>query len=135
MDARHYFTRASQLTDALGIKDAYLNLLRGERGTERYENYPVFYRLNSPKQFLRHAAGFRRIDFISLARVGQLDHYVPRQLRFLTNFIDRATMRRGQPGSIFIVPPGKMTVDLIPRVSVPVGAQTAQRMLSPAPRT
>ena len=103
MDARHYFTRASLLAEGLGIKDGYLNLLRGARGSDRYENYPVFYRLNSPRQFLRHAAGFRRIDFISFSRVGQLNHYVPRPLRCITDFIDRRMMARGQPGSLLVV--------------------------------
>jgi SAM-dependent methyltransferase len=103
MDARHYFTRVSQWADTLALKEAYLNRLRGARGVDRYENYPVFYRLNSPEQFLRHGAAFKRIDFISMSRVGQLDHYVPKPLRFITKSIDRLQMARGKPGSILVV--------------------------------
>lgn len=103
MDARHYFTRLSRWADALGVKDRYLDALHGARGSQRYENYPVFYRLNAPKQFQRHAATFSRMDFISFARVGQLNHYVPRPLRFVTNFVDRLAMALGVPGSIIAV--------------------------------
>jgi cyclopropane fatty-acyl-phospholipid synthase-like methyltransferase len=37
------------------------------------------------------------------ARVGQLDPYVPRALRALTDFLDRRAIARGKPGSLLAI--------------------------------
>ena len=47
VDARHPFALASTLLAKLRMKDLYLNWLHGERGSNRYENFPIFYRANT----------------------------------------------------------------------------------------
>jgi SAM-dependent methyltransferase len=103
MDARHYFCRASSWADRLGVKSFYLNWLHGARGVARYENYPVFYRANSPSQVRKYTRRFSGCSFASLSRVGQLDHYVPRLLRPLAHFLDRREAARGAPGTVLAV--------------------------------
>ncbi|PIW60165.1 MAG: hypothetical protein COW13_03930, partial [Candidatus Omnitrophica bacterium CG12_big_fil_rev_8_21_14_0_65_50_5] len=49
VDARHWFVWGSQMMESLRVKDAYLNVVRGTRGVDRYENYPVYYRSNTLK--------------------------------------------------------------------------------------
>ena len=52
VDGRHPFARASRLADRMHIKSRYLNLIHGGRGVERYEDYPVYYRSNTPDKFV-----------------------------------------------------------------------------------
>jgi SAM-dependent methyltransferase len=103
MDARHWFCGASLLAERLNLKDLYLNWLRGRRGADRYENYPVHYRCNTPRQILRYVRRFRACDFLEFARVGQLNYYVPRPLRPLTDWLDRRALARGKPGTVLAV--------------------------------
>jgi SAM-dependent methyltransferase len=103
MDGRHRFCRASLLAERLSIKDLYLRFLRGKRGAARYENYSVHYHCNTPAQIGDCARAFRECDFVSFARVGQLNYYVPRPLRPVTNCMDRWDLRRNRPGSILAV--------------------------------
>jgi SAM-dependent methyltransferase len=103
MDARHWFCRASQWAERLKIKDLYLNTLRGRRGAERYENYPVYYRSNTPRQIGRYAKGFRSCEFLNFARVGQCNFYFPRLLHPLANWLDRQAMERKRPGTVLAV--------------------------------
>lgn len=103
MDARHRFCRASLLAERLKIKDAYLRFLRGQRGRERYENYPVWYRCNTPEQAQACAMGFASCECLSLGRVGQLNYYLPRPLHAFANGLDRWDLWRDRPGSILAV--------------------------------
>jgi SAM-dependent methyltransferase len=103
MDGRHRFCRASRLAERLKIKDIYLRFLRGERGSERYENYPVHYRCNTPAQVQACARGFATCECLTLGRVGQLDYYLPRSLRPVANGLDRWDIWRGRPGSILAI--------------------------------
>lgn len=105
MDRRHYFAWVSDLTERLRIKSLILNLLHGNRGESRYENYETYYRANSPNQIARElpSAGFSRFDWLSMGRVGQLDYYIPRLLRPMSHTMDRLEHRLGLPGSIFVV--------------------------------
>jgi SAM-dependent methyltransferase len=103
MDGRHRFCRASALAERTKIKDIYLSFLRGKRGEERYENYPVHYRCNTPADIQTFAGAFRECEFISFSRVGQLDYYVPRLLRPLTNCLDRCDIWLNRPGSLLAV--------------------------------
>jgi SAM-dependent methyltransferase len=103
VDARHWFCRWSRGFDRLHIKDVYLRFLLGRRGEERYENYPVFYRSNSPEQIEPLARRFSSCDFFNFARVGQCSSYFPRPLRPFVNAWDRRSFRRNRPGVLLAV--------------------------------
>jgi SAM-dependent methyltransferase len=103
MDSRHWFCRASVWAERLKVKNLYLTALRGKRGEQRYENYPVYYRSNSPEQIGHYTGRFRSCEFLNFARVGQCNYYVPRLLRPLANWLDRRAMRSGRPGTVLAV--------------------------------
>jgi hypothetical protein len=103
VDGRHLFTRASLWAERLKAKSLYLNLLSGVRGRDRYENYPTYYRTNSPMQIDRLAGRFRSRDYINFSRVGQMDGYLPRLLRPVAKAIDRRAIRLGRPGPLLAV--------------------------------
>jgi hypothetical protein len=103
MDARHWFARASAAAASLGLKDWYLGRIHGRRGVNRYENYPVHYRSNTPARVRRLAAGFSEVTARNFGRVGQLDYYVPRPLRPLGRALDRIEAALGLPGSVLVV--------------------------------
>jgi SAM-dependent methyltransferase len=99
IDLRHWSAWSSLLMEKSGAKDVYLDLLHGRRGVDRYCNYPVRYRLNTPGQVRRHAAAFRDADFLSLSRIGAEDGNLPRWLRPMNHFVDRVLRFVGAPGS------------------------------------
>ncbi|MEJ7636726.1 MAG: methyltransferase domain-containing protein [Singulisphaera sp.] len=103
VDGRHPFCRASLWLEHLRLKDFYLDRLLGRRGAERYENYPVCYRSNTPRQVDRLAARFRHRDYVSFARVGQWSPYLPRPLRPWADAHDRRALRRGRPGTLLAI--------------------------------
>lgn len=103
IDARHWFSKASRTTAALGIKDWYLDKLLGRRGEDRYMNYPVHYRCNTPRQVASCASHFTTVECTSFGRVGQMDYYLPRLLRSPSRFLDRIGLMIGSSGSILVV--------------------------------
>jgi SAM-dependent methyltransferase len=103
VDARHPFCLTSLCLDKLRLKDVYLNCLRGKRGTERYENYPTFYRANSPRQIRRHARMFTAATFLTVHREGQLNYYFPRAVWRFLHLAERVMMKLGLPGSMLVV--------------------------------
>ncbi len=103
MDARHFFCWISQLMESMHLKDIYLNRALGKRGVERYENYPTFYRANSPAKIASAAAAFRSSTFLSFARIGQLDNYTPQFLRPAMHLLDRTLMSLRCPGSVLAI--------------------------------
>lgn len=103
VDARHWFVKASLLADKLKVKDIYLNLLHGKRGTERYENYGVYYMSNTPSQIGQFTNKFDDCNYINFNQVGALDYYVPTKLRQLFRRLDQMSINRGWPGSILAV--------------------------------
>jgi len=103
VDARHWFVAASLLAERLHIKDYYLNMLHGKRGEERYENYPVYYRSNTPTQINKFTKKFRSTTILNFHRVGQLDYYLPNKLRWLGRLFDHLVMRCGLPGSVMAI--------------------------------
>jgi SAM-dependent methyltransferase len=103
MDARHSFCRASAWMGRLRIKDLYLDLLNGRRGVDRYENYPVHYRANTPDQLAPYLRDFREWDLINFAKVGQLDSYLPGVLRPLAHALDRRALAVGRPGMVLAI--------------------------------
>jgi hypothetical protein len=88
------------LLKAMRVKNAYLRLIQG---TQHYENYPTFYRCNTPRVVRSQTTAFSRTDCWSWNRVGQLDAYAPRVLRPLFHTLDRLELACGLPGSIFVV--------------------------------
>jgi SAM-dependent methyltransferase len=58
VDARHWFCKASLWTERLKLKELYLSWLIGNRGSDRYENYPVYYRCNTPERVAHYARAF-----------------------------------------------------------------------------
>jgi SAM-dependent methyltransferase len=100
VDARHWFFLMSTLMEKLRVKDLYLNKLHGKRGEERYENYPVFYRINTPRQVANLTADFSASTILNFNRIGQLDFYVPKKLRWLAHSMDSLAIRAGWPGSV-----------------------------------
>ena len=103
VDARHWFVFFSLLTEKLGIKDWYLNELHGKRGEDRYENYGVYYRSNTPRQIHKFTSDFGSRNFLNFYRVGQMDYYFPKQFRWVGRLFDRMAIRMGLPGSIMAV--------------------------------
>jgi len=70
VDARHLVLLRLDLVGASAVKDWYLNRLMGDRGKERYENYPVHYRSNAPAHVERFANRFSNVRCVNFARVG-----------------------------------------------------------------
>lgn len=103
MDARHYFTKASMLFERLGLKDAYLDLLHGKNGQDRYENYPTRYLSNSPKQIQQLTQRFTHIDTWTFGRVGQLDYYYPKGMKWIGRMLDRMSISAGMAGSVLVI--------------------------------
>jgi SAM-dependent methyltransferase len=103
MDARHWFVPVSLLAKRLRVKECYLNVLHGNRGKERYENFPVYYCCNTAEQLRQYTKAFRDVTVLNFTKVGQLDYYFPRWLRTVGHALDRWALRRGRPGSILAV--------------------------------
>lgn len=104
VDRRHYFSWCSELLGALRLKDRYLDRVRGRRGENlaRYDNFPVYYRCNSPAALSRLAGNEFSLQTWSLHRLGQLDGYVPYRLRRLSRMADRLIIRARLPGSVLV---------------------------------
>lgn len=99
VDVRHWSAWASLLMDRLGVKDRYLDRLHGVRGQDRYENFAVHYRLNSPRAFREHAGGRFDVEAVNLSRVGAEDYNLPAPLRPLNHGLDHLLGAVGAPGS------------------------------------
>ncbi len=102
-DSRHPFCLASKLMDALRIKNLYMRTRGGTESFARYENYPTYYRLNSPSQIKNYASGFSVVDCANFAREGCLNYYLPQRLHAAAELVDRQMMKRGLPGTMLVV--------------------------------
>ena len=102
VDARHWFCRASLWSQRLHLKEWYLAWLMGARGTERYENYPVFYRCNAPAAVEKYGRSFSEVCCFNLC-VGQCDEAVPRFLQPLSRRLESRAIQRGKPGTLLVV--------------------------------
>jgi SAM-dependent methyltransferase len=103
VDGRHWVSRASWWAERLRFKDFYLTLMAGRRGEERYLNYPVHYRSNTPAQLARLVTRFRSCEVLNFSRVGQVSPYFPRFLRLLVDAFDARSVRRGKPGTLLAI--------------------------------
>mgnify|MGYP006271648389 CR=1 FL=1 len=102
VDARSVFALASQTMEKLRVKDAYLSRVGGQRGSERYENYPTHYKANSPRAIARRTPGFADRQFLSLHRRRQMHYYVPPRFRFAMTALDAAILTLRLPGSVLL---------------------------------
>ena len=75
------------------LKTKYLDLLQGNRGTERYEDYPVYYRTNTVRQIRRHARLVRVIRTYLFGPAGNVASYAPRPLQPMVRAVDSLTHR------------------------------------------
>jgi SAM-dependent methyltransferase len=100
MDRRHYFSWASMLLQFVRLKNTWLRIVQGN---QHYENYPTFYRCNSPQALYKCGRKFTKIDCWTWNRAGQLDAYIPLPLRPVSRFIDRVEMSLNLPGSLLLV--------------------------------
>jgi SAM-dependent methyltransferase len=93
VNGAHWFAFVSRLLGALHLKTAYLNLLHGRRGAERYEDYPVFYRTNTARRIKRWTAGFSEVAVVPCGPVGQVAYYAPAPLQGAVRLFDRLVYR------------------------------------------
>lgn len=103
IDARHWFATASQLMEKLRLKDFYLDVLHGKRGEERYANYGVQYRSNTPEQLEPLTKAFGKRTIVNFRKVGSVDYYLPKGLRGISRLIDRYAIKRDWPGTLLCV--------------------------------
>jgi SAM-dependent methyltransferase len=98
-----FFSCASQIIEWTKLKNVYLNLVQGKRGSQRYENYPTFYRANSESTFRKIAPQFQKYVFSHWHRFGELDFYLPKILRPVGWGVDALSIYGPLPRQIFIV--------------------------------
>ena len=103
VDGRHPFRMASDAMESIGVKDFYLNRIQGRRGEERYENYPTWYRANTPRSIDKFTDRFATTSYLSLHRPGQLDYYFPQIVRPMTRTCEWLMMKARCPGSVLVV--------------------------------
>ena len=104
VDARHPFSWISLWADRLKVKNHYMDLVLGRSAeSERYRNYPTYYRSNTPAQIERLAKAFRSSEFINFARVGQWGPYFPTSLRWIADGIDERSIAKKRPGTLLAV--------------------------------
>lgn len=103
IDARHWFAYASILAEKIRIKDWYLNKLYGVRGSGRYDNYPVYYRCNKPRQIQVFTRRYASCCLFNFKRVGQMECYFPNNAKWISRLIDRVAISLGCPGGIMAI--------------------------------
>jgi SAM-dependent methyltransferase len=103
VNGAHWFAPLTRFMSATKLKSRYLDLLQGRRGTERYADYPVYYRTNTPEQVMGVAKGFRSVKTLAFGATGSVAFYAPGRLRPLVRCVDQLAYRlRGQAVNIMI---------------------------------
>jgi 2-polyprenyl-3-methyl-5-hydroxy-6-metoxy-1,4-benzoquinol methylase len=103
VNGSHWFAPLTRFLSVTRLKTRYLNVVQGERGTERYEDYPVYYRTNTLKQIKRVARGFRSVETLVFGATGNVASYAPPRLQPLVRTLDTLAYKLfGQPINIFI---------------------------------
>lgn len=103
VDSRHWFVGASKIIKYIGLKNYYLNILHGKTSEEHYENYPVFYNINTPKDIEGLTKVFSQTTVLNFRRIGAMDYYFPASLRWIGRLIDRLDIFLNRPGSVLAV--------------------------------
>ena len=96
VDVRHWSSWISLAMERLNLKEVYF-----QHRQDRYANFPVCYRLNSPRQVLTYSAPYFDVQFVNLARIGSEDSSIPRFLRPCNHFVDHVLARLHAPGANF----------------------------------
>ena len=98
-----FFSTMSQIMEWTRLKELYLNLLRGQRGKDRYENYPTYYRANTAGAVKSHAPLFSKHYFAHWHQYGELNYYLPKALRPFGWGVDAISMAGIIPRQIFLI--------------------------------
>jgi SAM-dependent methyltransferase len=98
IDARYWTAWASLFSERARVKTPYMNTVLGARRTERWGNYPVKYKLNSPARVARYSGQFSRVESLSLHRDGGEASSLPAFLRGANRLLGRALATTGAPG-------------------------------------
>lgn len=93
VNGAHWFASVTRFLSLTKLKTAYLDLVYGDRGTERYADYPVYYRTNTRKQIEHFARGFRSVEMMTFGAVGGVAAYVPPRLQTLVRAVDGVAYR------------------------------------------
>ena len=102
VDARNPFVFFSLAMERLNIKDWYIRKLRKQEA-ERYENYGVHYRSNSPDTVRAFARQFSRVEFPPFRSKETFAYYLPRGLRWVGLTWNAISGALKLPGSILIM--------------------------------
>ncbi|MCL2306515.1 MAG: hypothetical protein FWC43_14345, partial [Planctomycetaceae bacterium] len=81
----------------------YTVKVQGQRGKDRYENYPTYYHANTAGAVKGYTPLFSKHYFAYWHRYGELDHYLPQALRPLGWGIDTLSMAGVIPRQVFII--------------------------------
>jgi SAM-dependent methyltransferase len=103
VNGAHWVAPLTRLLSATRLKTVYLDLLKGKRGSERYADYPVYYRTNTPDQVRRVAGAFRNVETLTFGAIGDAAFYAPQKLRPIVRGADKLAYKlRGQRTNIII---------------------------------
>jgi len=103
VNGAHWFAPIARFMSIIKLKSKYLDLLHGKLGTERYEDYPVYYRTNTPRQIRRHTRQFRAVRTDLFGPAGNVASYAPGPLQPIVRAVDSLTYRLlGQSTNIAI---------------------------------
>jgi SAM-dependent methyltransferase len=103
VDGRHAFAIASYWSERLRLKESYLRLLIGRRGEERYLNYPVRYRANTPRQLSAFVKQFCSCEILNFSREGQLRAAMPGGFKKLGDLYDKWVVMTKRPGALLVI--------------------------------
>lgn len=84
----HPFARISSTAGKLGIKDAYLDWVKGRGPENRHENYPTFYRANTETALREQTKAFSSLIVLDFKRPRELEWYLPKPLQGLAGAYD-----------------------------------------------
>jgi len=93
VNGAHWFAPIARFMTIVKLKTKYLDLVQGRRGTERYEDYPVYYRTNTVRQIRWHARQFRAIRTDLFGATGTVASYAPTRLQPLVRAVDSVLYR------------------------------------------
>jgi SAM-dependent methyltransferase len=103
VNGAHWFAPVARFMSATRLKTRYLDFVQGKRGTERYADYPVYYRTNTREQIVRVAKGFRTVQTLTFGATGAVASYAPQPLQPIVRSVDRLAYKlRGQAINIII---------------------------------
>jgi SAM-dependent methyltransferase len=93
VNGAHWFAPIARFMSIIKLKTKYLDLLRGKRGMERYEDYPVYYRTNTVRQLRRFAREFRDLRMDLFGATGNVACYAPTALQPIVRAVDGLAYR------------------------------------------